>query len=174
MLALAAVLSGQQAAGRNADVVEADSVGAARRQELVVESDRVEVGDPLVARDGRRLVHTVRERVADGAAEEVGRCRVEDPDDVVRRGRDVGIEVIADVAQIIRAEVVDIEGRAQKAQLLAAKPDEPQLVRCVYVLQHLGDVQDRRGARRVVEHARSVDRVKVRVDDQDMVRVATL
>ena len=38
----------------------------------------------------------------------------------------------------------------------------------------LGDVEDRRGTGRVVEHAGAVDRVEVRVDDEDVVRVAAL
>src|SRR5439155_22339188 len=103
VLALAAILPGQETAGRNADVVEADGVSAARRQELVVESDRVEVGDRLVARDRRGLVHTVREGVAGRAAEEVGSRGVEDPDDVIRRGRDVGGGVMFNMGQISRA-----------------------------------------------------------------------
>ena len=62
----------------------------------------------------------------------------------------------------------------QEAQFLAAEPDEPQLVQRVHVLHLLSDVQDRRGAGSIVEHALAVDRVQVRIDDQDVILVATL
>ena len=93
---------------------------------------------------------------------------------VVRRRRHIRIEVVADVAEFGRREVVDVVRGAEQAQLLAAEPDEPQLVARGDVLHLLGDVEDRRGAGGVVEHPRAVDRVQVRVDDHDVVLVAAL
>ena len=67
---------------------------------------------------------------------------------------------------------VDVVVRAEQAELLAAEPDEAQLVAGVGVLQLLRDVQDRGRARGVVEHPGSVDGVQVGIDDEDVVRVA--
>src|SRR4051812_22187481 len=74
--------------------------------------------------------------------------------------------VLADPAQLGRAEVADVVLRAQQAQLLAAEPDEPELVPRVDLPHLLRDVEDRRRAGRVVEHPGAVDRVQVRVDDR--------
>src|SRR5207244_5257531 len=60
LLALAAVLPCQQAAGWNSDGVEVERVGSHRRQQLVVQPDRVEVVDRLIPRDRRGFVHPVR------------------------------------------------------------------------------------------------------------------
>src|SRR3954447_5713950 len=62
LLALAAVLAGQQTAGWDPGGVEPPRVGAHGGQKLVVEPDRVEVVNRLVARHLRRLVDLVRER----------------------------------------------------------------------------------------------------------------
>jgi hypothetical protein len=96
------------------------------------------------------------------------------PGHVVRRGRDVGVQVELDLGELVGREGVDVEVRAEQAELLAAEPDEAQLVAGVGVLQLLGDVEDRGRARRVVEHPGSEDGVQVGVDDQDVVRVAAL
>src|SRR5438046_7206396 len=114
LLALAAVLTVEKAAGRNADRIEAEGVGADRGQQLVVEPDGVKVGDSLISGDRRGFVHAVGERACNGTSEKVGPRRIEDPDEVVRRGRDVRIEVIPDVTQFARAQIVDIKGRAQE------------------------------------------------------------
>ena len=100
----------------------------------MVLSSGVEIGDRLVPRNGRRLVDPDRERTRNSTTEEVRRCWIQDSDDVVGRGRDVRIEVIADVTELGRSQAVDVERRSQEAQLLAAKPDEPQLVQWIDVL----------------------------------------
>ena len=113
--------------------------------------------------------------VAGRAAEQVDPVlRVEDARDVVRRGRHVGVEVELDLGELVGGEGVDVVVRAEQAELLAAEPDEAQLVAGVGVLQLLGDVEDRGRARGVVEHPGAVDGVQVGVDDEDVVRVAAL
>ena len=79
-----------------------------------------------------------------------------------------------ETAELARAQIVDVERGAQQAQFLAAEPDEAQLVPRMDLPHHLGDVEDRGRTGRVVEHAGAVDRVEVRVDDEDVVRVAAL
>jgi hypothetical protein len=78
------------------------------------------------------------------------------------------------VARLGPGEVVDVVLRPEQAQLLPAEPDEAQLVQRVDVLHLLGDVEDRRGAGRVVQDPGSVDRIQVGIDDQDVVLVAAL
>ena len=84
---------------------------------------RGQVVDCLVAPDRRGLVDPVRERLL-GPAEQVRRGRIEDAERVVRRRRDVGVEVVADVTQVVRRQRVDVERRPEQSQLLAAEPDE--------------------------------------------------
>ena len=78
------------------------------------------------------------------------------------------------MTQFGRTQIVDVVRRSQQAELFAAEPDEPQLVQRLDVLHLLGDVQDRRGAGGIVEHARPVNRIQVRIDDYDVVLVAAL
>src|SRR5260221_47116 len=139
----------------------------------MVEPNRAEVRDRLIPRYHRRLVDPVRERRW-GTAEQVWRRWIKDPDHVVGRCRHVGIEVIADMTELGGGEIVDVIRRSQETQFLTAEPDETQLVQRVDVLHHLSDIQDRRGTRRVVQHSGAVNRVQVRVDNQDMVFVTAL
>ena len=92
----------------------------------MVEPDRVEVRDRLVARDLGRLVDPVWERRVT-SAEEVRRRRIEDPDRCSwgwpsrrRRGR-------SRCDSVRSAEVVDVVGRTEQAEFLAAEPDERSL-----------------------------------------------
>src|SRR5439155_18638508 len=77
LLRLAAVLPGEHPACRDPDQVEVERVGSYGREELVVLSLRREVSDRLIARDRRRVVHPVRERLL-RPTEQVGGRRIED------------------------------------------------------------------------------------------------
>ena len=135
---------------------------------------RAQVPDRLIPCDRRRLVHPVRERRRARPCEQVAGGRIEHADGVIRRRRDVGVEVVPDVAQVVRRKRVDVVLRTEQSQLLAAEPDEAKLVQRRDVLHLLGDVEDRRGAGRIVEHSGAVDRVEVGVDDDDVVLVSAL
>src|SRR4030095_996921 len=104
----------------------------------VVAVSGVEVLDRLISCDRRRLVHPVRERRRNGATEQVRRRWIEDSDAVIGRGRDIRVEVIADVTEFGLTQTVDVGGRSQQAELLTAKPDEAQLVQRIDVLPLLG------------------------------------
>src|SRR6266699_1056998 len=116
----------------------------------MVQADGVEIADRLTLGDGRSLVYAIRKLLRGGATE----------------------EVIPDVVQVVRAQMGDVIVRAKLSQLLPTKPDEAQLVRRSYVLHLLGDVEDGRRTRRVVQHSLAVNRIEVGIDDNHVVWVA--
>src|SRR6266699_6881810 len=131
----------------------------------MVQADGVEIADRFILGDGRSLVHAIRKLLRGGAREEVRPRGIEHSDDVVRRSGNVSVEVIADVAQVVRAQMGDVIVRAKLSQLLATEPDEAQLVRRSDVLYLLGDVEDGRRTRRVVQHSLAVNRIQVRSEE---------